>query len=480
MDHRSAVLPAEYGWILLAIFSVLWIFLGWLWGRKAKNMDGFMVAGRNVGLALGMATAMATWVTSNTTMVAPEFALRFGVIGMIAYSSAALGLVFFAPMATRIRQLMPHGYTAGDFIRLRYGKIAWVLFLIISLFYCLTWLISMTMAGGLFLNAIAGIPYQHGMTIILAVCVIYTIFGGLYAVIGTDYIQSLIILIGVVILGFIVFNRIDFDATYNELAEFQPALLMLIAPAAVMAFFNNLLFGFGEIFHNNVWWSRAFAMRKGVPGKAFLFGGLFWLPIPVAVGFIALSAGVLDINIPDPNQAGPIIAAELLGVGGAIVVFIVIFCSIASSIDSLLAATSDLITEDVYRKGFCSKATDGQLRRASISIILLLGLFAWFIALPNVGTLATTLFYAGPLVGSAIWPVVAGLYWRQTNPWAVVAAMVFGSILGLIAYEYWAWYVASVVGAAISMTITIVGTWLFPRDFDWSELAEPDLAIKEK
>src|SRR5690606_9156485 len=129
---------------------------------------------------------MATWVTSNTTMLAPQFALELGVWGMLAYSTGAFGLLLFAPLAKRIRSLMPGGYTSGDFIRLRYGKPTWILFLVISIFYGFTWLISMGMAGGILMNAIAGIPYVTGMTIILAVCTGYTLFGGLYAVIGTD------------------------------------------------------------------------------------------------------------------------------------------------------------------------------------------------------------------------------------------------------------------------------------------------------
>jgi Na+/proline symporter len=84
MEHQSHIISPTTGWILLAILGVLWVVLGKYWGRKAKNMDGFMLAGRNVGLALGAATAMATWVTSNTTMLAPQFALELGVWGMVA------------------------------------------------------------------------------------------------------------------------------------------------------------------------------------------------------------------------------------------------------------------------------------------------------------------------------------------------------------------------------------------------------------
>ena len=120
MTHfQSEILNPVTGWILLLILSIAWIALGIYWGKKAKDMDGYMLAGRNVGLAFGTATAMATWVTSNTTMLAPQFALQLGIWGMVAYSTAAFGLFLFAPLAKRIKRLMPKGFTSGDFIRLR-------------------------------------------------------------------------------------------------------------------------------------------------------------------------------------------------------------------------------------------------------------------------------------------------------------------------------------------------------------------------
>ncbi|HDP88468.1 MAG TPA: urea transporter, partial [Thioalkalivibrio sp.] len=118
---NSAILTPGTGWLILALFSVLWVWLGWFLGRKAKGLEGYMLAGRRVGLALGTATAMATWVTSNTTMVAPQLAFQMGVWGMFGYSLGSVGLILFAPLARRIKQLMPNGFTSGDFIRLRYG-----------------------------------------------------------------------------------------------------------------------------------------------------------------------------------------------------------------------------------------------------------------------------------------------------------------------------------------------------------------------
>ncbi|MDX1812697.1 MAG: urea transporter, partial [Gammaproteobacteria bacterium] len=301
----SAILSANTGWTILFLFSLLWIFLGWFWGRKAKQLDEFMLAGRNIGLSLGIATAMATWVTSNTTMAAPQLTLQLGIWGMVGYSLGSIGLFLFAPLAKRIRALMPNGYTSGDFIRLRYGKTAWRVFLLISLFYGFGWLISLGMAGGILINALSGIPYVYGMTVILSICVLYTLLGGLRAVIGTDFIQTIIIVVGVVTIAWLAIDKVGFEEIHQSVAEERPELLNLLMPAAIMFLFNNLLFGVGEIFHSNVWWSRAFAFRSGVGFKAYTIAGVMWLPIPIVAGFVALAAPSLHLNIPAADMVGP-------------------------------------------------------------------------------------------------------------------------------------------------------------------------------
>jgi len=349
---HSATLDAGTGWLILAVFSVLWIVLGGYLGRRSVGLEGYMLAGRKVGLALGTATAMATWVTSNTTMAAPQLALQMGVWGMLGYSLGSVGLMLFAPLAKRIHSLMPAGFTSGDFVRLRYGKTTWRVFLAISLFYGFGWLVSMGMAGGVLVNALTGIDYRIGMTVILAVCVLYTVMGGLRAVIGTDFLQTLIILVGVVVLAWLAITEVGFEHMHAAALSKRPELLNLLMPAAIMFLFNNLLFGVGEIFHSNVWWSRAFAFREGVGFRAYLLAGVFWMPIPVVAGFIALTVPALGINVPAADMVGPLVAAHLLGSGGAVLVFIVVFAALASSLDSLLAATADLILTDIYEGAF--------------------------------------------------------------------------------------------------------------------------------
>lgn len=457
------------GWMIVLSLGALWIALGIYLGRKAKTAEGYMLAGRNVGLAFGAATAMATWVTSNTMMVAPLLAFEKGIWGMLAYSSACFGLLLFAPMAGRIRKILPQGTTSGDFFRNRYGTAGWVVFLLITLVYSVTWLVTMAIAGGRLLEALGGIPYEQGMSLILFVCVAYTLFGGLYAVIGTDFVQSLIILIGVVFLGFMALRQIPFEQAYDHLATHQPGLLDVLMPAALLALFNNMIFGFGEVFHNNVWWSRAFAIRKGLAFRAYLLAGLLWLPIPIAAGLLGLLAGPLGVNVTDPSAVGPLVAQHVLdgagfGAAAGVIILIVLFCSIASSVDSLLAATSDLLVKDVYVGWFGRTLDDRGFRKVAAVAILGVAAVAWGLALSG-WNIATVLYSAGPLVASLIWPVIAGLYWKGCNRAIVVAGMIAGTGFGLMVEFGVGSYLGALVGGAVSMAFTFLARYVSPTPF---------------
>jgi len=469
---NNAILNPDLGWAILAGFSLLWVILGWYWGRNDDELDEYVLAGRKVGLALGTATAMATWVTSNTTMAAPQLAYQMGIWGMLGYSLGSVGLLMFAPLAKRIRMLMPAGYTSGDFVRLRYGKTAWRVFLVISLCYGMGWLVSMGMAGGILVNALTGIDYHFGMTVILGIVVAYTLLGGFRAVIGTDFIQALLILVGLVVIAVLAIHTIGFSQIHAAVEARRPELLNLLMPAALMFLFNNLLFGIGEIFHSNVWWSRAFAFREGVGFKAYIASGIMWMPIPVVAGFIALAGPALNLNIPSADMVGPMVAAHVLGETGAVLVLIMVFAALSSSLDSLLAATSILIVEDIYRRHLRPSAGSRELRRAAAVTIVLLGVVTWVLCWPRITTIAQLLYFTGAFVASTIWPIAVGLFWKRSNPAGAVCGMIFGSATGLASYFLIGFYVAALVGAVVSMAIVLLSTWLWPGHFEWEQLHE--------
>ncbi len=473
----NTALSTSTALIILVIFGAIWVVFGYFLGRKNKTLDDYMLAGRNVGLAFAAATAMATWVTSNTTMTAPQLTYQLGVWGMVGYSFGAIGLLLFAPLAARIKEILPHGLTSGDFIRRRYGVLAWRIFLIISLFYAFGWLISLGMAGGILVNALSGLDYHLGMSVILLICVSYTLLGGLRAVIATDFVQTLIIIIGVIIIAVLVIQNVGFESIHTKLSEDHPQLLNLLFPAALMFLFNNLLFGVGEIFHSNVWWSRAFAFRKNTGARAYILAGLFWLPIPIVAGFIALAAPSMGLLVPSADMVGPLVAGKVLGTFGAIIVFVVIFSALASSLDSLLAATADLITQDIYRGHIKPSASDADCFKTGKFIVIGLGVVTWALCVPRMSTLASLLYFTGAFVASAIWPIVFGLYFRWPNKWAASLAMVAGTLIGLWSYRYIGFYVAALVSCAVSLIVMLAGSVFSRENFDFKLLESEESSL---
>ncbi|MGX5913795.1 sodium:solute symporter family protein [Aliidiomarina sp. Khilg15.8] len=474
---QEFALDARIGFLIVAVFGLAWVTFGWYLGRKNATHEDFALAGRNVGFAFASATAMATWVTSNTTLVAPQLTYQFGLWGMVGYSFAALGLLLFAPLSSRIKTLLPNGYTSGDFIRLRYGRAAWYIFMLISAVYAMGWLVSLGMAGGILLQALSGLDYHIGMSAILLICVTYTLFGGLRAVIATDFIQALIIITGVVLVAFLLLNRVGIEQIHTNLSNNHPRLLDVFFPAAVMFLFNNIFFGLGEIFHSNVWWSRALAFKKKVAFRAFITGGLLWLPIPITTGFVALAAPQLGIFPSSPDMVGPTVAAAVLGTAGAVVVFIVVFSALASSLDSLLAATSDLVTRDIYHKKLNPQASDKRLFRINRYTIAGLGLLTWLLCLPQIATLGALLNFAGAFVASTIWPVVVGLYSRRLQGGFAAWAMGAGTAIGLASYFLIGFYVAALSACLVSGLITLLGVICSKQRFDWKDLDEQEVAV---
>lgn len=286
-------------WALVVIFSVLWIALGVSWGRKGKgDADDYMLAGRNIGLALSTATLMASWVTGNTTLLAPEFGYRNGLWGMFSYALAGLGLILFAPLALRIKQLMPAGRTSGDFFRLRYGRAAWWVFMVITAIYTLGFLMTQAMGAGILLEALSGFDYRLGMVVVIGVSTIYTLYGGMRAVVGTDFIQSLLIMVLLVVVAVLAFRQFPVPEVHRALVASHPGRLNLLLPAGLLIAWNSALFSMGEVFHNNIWWSRVFASRPSVVFRSFVFGGLAWMTVPVVTGSIGLVALAQAIELP--------------------------------------------------------------------------------------------------------------------------------------------------------------------------------------
>lgn len=459
-------------WVIIILFSILWIVLGWFWSRRVRSTDDYLFAGRNVGLALATMTAMATWVTGNTTLAAPEMAYNLGIWGMIGYALAGLGLLFFAPLALRIRQLMPRGYTSGDFVRMRYDRKTWYLFLLISAGYFLGWLITQGMGAGLVLEAVSGIDYRVGMVAVISVSTIYVLLGGMKAIIGTDFIQSLLIMVLLIVVAVMAYTTFGVDGVYEGLQRNAPDRLNLLLVGGLFYAFNTALFSMGEIFHSNVWWMRAYSFRPKVGYRAFLISGAAWMTIPLVTGSIALVALAQGYAVPQVNMVFPIVAGKMLGAVGGVLVLVIVLSSLTSTVDSLLGATADLMVQDIYRMHFNPGASDEQMRTMARWIVLGLGILTILLSWQYITTMYGLLLFTGAFVASTIWPIATGLYWQRANTNGAFWGMLIGSAVGLWSYFAIAPYAAALLGATVSAIVVVLFAVLTPGNFRWSSLQE--------
>jgi Na+/proline symporter len=456
---------------VLGFFIILWIGNGYYWSTKVKTEDDFALAGRNVGFAMGTGTVIATWITANTILTAPEQAFTKGVYGIIGYSLVGISVVFFAPLAQRIKDVMPKGVTSGEFFRLRYGKTTWSIYFILSVAYLFAFLVTQSMGAGLVLDAVFGIPYNVGMVTITLVCVAYTMMGGLRSVIAMDFINTILIMACLVIVVPITLTEIGVAELYTGVMANAPERMEVLQPIGLVFIFSAPVFAVGEIFHSNLWWLRAHAMKHKNVRKTWLAGGFIWMFVPVLAGMtglIQLSTGAAPEHL---NMIFPQMAVKALGGAGAFLVTVLVLASISSTLDSLLAGTSSLLAEDVYRGLINPQARDAAINRVQRTMILLLGLASIALAWYKIGTLGQILYFSGAFVCSMIWPIVYGLYDKTVSAAAANISMILGTLAGVLTNIYISPFGGPTVAGIVSFVIFIAVCKAKPDDFDWNRLS---------
>lgn len=460
---------------VLVGFIVLWLANGYYWSKKIKKQDDFSVAGRSVGFAVGTGTIIATWITANTILTAPEHGFDKGIWGLLGYAAIGGGVLLFSPLSKRIKDLMPHGVTSGEFFKLRYGKTTWGLYFVLGLAYLYAFLVTQSMGAGLVLYAVFGIPYHIGMIAITLACVAYTMMGGIKSVIAMDFINTILIMATLVIVVPIALTKVGIAEIYSGVMMNMPERLSILSPIGLLFGISAPFLGIGEIFHSNLWWVRAHSIRDDSVRKSWIAGGLIWSFVPIISGITGLMA-IATGNIPEQlNMVFPLLSVQILGTGGAFLITVLVLASISSSLDSLLSGTSSLIIEDIY-KGFINPNADSEtVVRLQRLMILILGLISIGLAWFQVGTMGQILFFSGAFVCAMIWPIVFGLYDKNVSAVAANASMISGTVAGVLTNIYVTSFAGPIVSAVVSLIVFMIARQLYPEDFDWSRL-NPDTA----
>ena len=475
-------ISAPLALVIVGALSVMLLSFGFFIGKRIKkNSNDFLYAGRNVGLALSTATLIAAWVTGNTTMSAPEQGYTIGILACFGYAVAGLSLCIFAPLALRIKKIMPHGCTSGDFVRCRYGKAVWIVFLLISAWYFVGFLMTQAMAGGILLQSLSGLEYHIGMLLIMVVCTVYTLKGGLKAILSTDFIMAMLILIMLLVTAVLAFFKFSPAMVYDGVMANKPELMNLLSGVGIMYLGSNFLFATGEIFHSNIWWQRIYAAKEKVTFRSFILSGLIWTTVPIIAGSLAFVAVAQGYVVPQVNMVFPIVVSKLLGPAGSVLVLIIIYSALASTVSSVLTASSNLLVQDIYKRAFKPNATDEQVVKYVRYTIVGMAVVTVILVWNQPASMYQVLYLTGSAVAATIWPIAMGIYNSRVNRTAVLVAMICSIGLGLVAYFSISSYAAPVVSALVGLVIISVGTKLSPdNSFSFDQLDEQVSAISNK
>lgn len=479
------------GIALIVLLGGLWIYIGIRSARRVQDTDDYLVGGRNVGVALGSATILATWVTGNTILAAPESGYTYGVLGVLGYAvGGSIAVVAFAPLAARLHAILPSGRTVGDFFRLRYDTKNYGLFLVMLILWDLGWLLTQGMAAGIILESVFDLPFHVGVVLTIAIVVAYVTVGGMISVLSTDFMQTMLIMLVVFLFPAWIYLSAGPGDVYDGIAALSPEKLQLGDAGGLLFLCIIPLIYTGEAFMDNTFWQRAFMLRRGIIKKTFLLAGLGWIFVPVATGTLAWVAIGTDMDLPGgPSSVAPEVVAHYAGGLGSVLFLALIWAALASTMSALLNAVSGIVMNDVYNNFVRPQATDRQVLRVGRITTVVLALVTIAAAWPKPMTLLTLLILLGVINAAYLTPVVLGVWYRTVNPTGVFWSVVVGCVAGLLVFGGGAlpmlwfeipvldlpvWLSGELQGAVVSFIVVTIGvvvsTRLWPRPFDFDTM----------
>ncbi|NNL21567.1 MAG: sodium/solute symporter [Ignavibacteriaceae bacterium] len=434
-------------WILIATYFVI-VFLVAFWSsfskkRKSKSSSDYFLAGRNIGWFIIGASLFASNIGSEHLVGLAGTGAASGVaVGQFEILASFMLLILgwlFVPF-----YLKSGVFTMPEFLEKRYSSGArWYLAVISIVGYVLTKISVTIAAGGIVFESLMGIEFWTGALIVVIITGIYTVLGGLRAVLYTDMIQMFILVggaIAVTIVGLIQLGGLD--ELYNQAGS---GFFSLWKPMSDPNFpWTGILFG-APILGVWYWCTDQFIVQRVLSGKDInhsrrgtIFAGylkllpLFIFVIPGIIAYALTQTG--DITLDSPDHALPTLIGTLLPVGLKGIVVAGLLAALMSSLSSVFNSCSTLITWDIYKK-LKPETTEKSLvlvGRIATVILVVLGLL-W---IPMMKLISGQIYQYLQSVQAYISPPIAAIFLigvlsKRVNSQGAIAALISGFILGI-------------------------------------------------
>lgn len=460
----------------LAFFLISVFLVGIYTSRHIKSGPSFLqdyfLAGRELGGFVLAMTMVATYGSASSFIGGPGAAYQLG-LGWVLLAMAQLVTGYFTlavlgkKFAIVARKI--NAVTLIDFLKARYES-KWVV--ILSALSIVVFLFSAMAAqwvgGGRLIESFTGVSYTTALFIFSGSVLVYVIAGGFRAVVITDAIQGVVMVIGtVIILAGTIIAGGGIENIMSELRAENPNLItpygsdQSLTPLYVSSFW--ILVGVGVVGLPQIS-VRAMSYRNAKAMHRAMIIGTF------VVGFIMLGmhlAGVFGrVVLPGievPDKVMPLLALEVLPGWLAGIVLAAPLAAVMSTVDSVLLLVSSAIIKDVYINYIKPDAEEQFVKKLSFGITAVVGLsvFAMAINPPDL-LIWLNLFAFGGLEAAFIWPIVLGLYWKRGNANGAIASLIVGvgSYMFLHLYYPNLWGMHTVVlPIVLSLIAYIVGSF---------------------
>jgi SSS family solute:Na+ symporter len=463
----------------VALYLLLTVAIGLWAARKVHGAKDYVVAGRSLPLYMSTALVFATWFGAETVLGVSATYLKEGMRGVVADPfgfSFCLVIIalFFARAFYRLNLL-----TIGDFYRQRYNKPVEVATSVCIVLSYLGWTSAQFTALGLVFHTLSGgaIPLEWGIALGAGVVMLYTLFGGMYAIAYTDLFQSAVIIAGLIYLAVLLggaaggFGTVVAHAAEAGKFEFWPKLEARDVFAFVAAFLTAAL---GSIPQQDVFQRVTAAKDADTAVRGTLLGGLIYFCMAFVPIYLAYTALLIDPRMVAPLLEGdnnanqlilPYLIAQHTPVFAQVVFFGALLSAIMSSASGALLAPTTLFTENVLRP-FVRNMSDRQFLLTMRLVLLVFGFGVMAFALASEASIYQMVqnAYKVTLV-SAFAPLVLGLYWKRSTTAGALLAVVAGLgtwlLMELVAPD--ALVPPQLVGLGFSFAGMVLGS-LFTRE----------------
>jgi len=442
---------------LVIAYLVLSVAIGLYAATRVHNARDYIAAGRNLPMPVVLAMVFATWFGAETVLGISATFLDEGFRGLISDPLGAsiclvlFGLVFARPLY-RMNLL-----TLGDFFRVRYNRPTELVLSICIVISYLGWVAAQITALGLVFNVLSEdvLSMSQGMLIGAGVVLVYTLFGGMWSVAMTTFVQMIVIVIGLLLVSSNAAEQAGGVATVIAKAHaegkfaFLPSLDLIDMLGWIAALFTMAL---GSIPQQDVFQRVNSSKNEKVAIWATTLGGVayfFFASVPL---FLAYSANLIDhdmverLSEVDSQLILPTMILNHMPFYLQVIFFGALLSVIMSTASGTLLAPSVTFSENVLRPYF-PKMTDTQFLWTTRATVATFTVIVTSYAIATEATIHTMVenAYRITLAGAFV-PLAAGLFWKR----------------------------ASNLGAGLAVTLGLA-TWLALELIGFDEPAEPQL-----